>query len=310
MNIHYNIDKFNGTKPVLTIGTFDGVHRGHKKVLQQLTDAAKEIGGESVVLSFHPHPREIISRYDKKIELLTSLNERKRLLKKAGIDHLIIIPFTKEFADLTYQDFFKSILIDKLNIKKLIVGHDHRFGKDRGGNYEKLVVFGQQNKIVVEKISALNDKNQSISSTKVREALSDGNVELASTFLGYKYRINGRVVKGKQLGRTLGFPTANVCPEVEAKLIPKSGVYVVKVKIDKTSYQGMLNIGNRPTVNNNKQNRTIEVHIFDFDSDIYDIDIELKFISRLRDELKFDSLDSLKTQLAKDKENTIRTLSK
>ncbi len=303
MKIHKNIKNIKIKSPVLTVGTFDGVHLGHKKILDVLVKEAEKINGEPVVLTLYPHPRKILDPSFKDLFLLNTLEEKAELLEKAGIKHLIIYPFTRDFASLTSCDFIEKILFNKLNVRKLIVGYDHRFGKDRQGNINILKKCTQPFNIDILKVDAFTLNNKKVSSTTIRNALLSGKIENANTCLGYDYFISGKVISGNKIGRTIGFPTANI--EIhEEKLIPENGVYAVKVLISEKEYAGMLNIGSRPTVNTEK-NLTVEVHIFDFQEDLYDKNIKIIFKHFIREEQKFPDKQALKQQLIKDKKEVL-----
>ena len=303
MKIFNSIQEFSSpTKTIVTLGTFDGVHKGHKSILDKIINSSKASGCESVVLTFFPHPRMVLQQ-NSELKLLNTMDEKAALLEKTGIDNLIIHPFDLAFSRLTAEEFVKEILVDKLNVHKIIIGHDHRFGRNRTANIDDLINFGNEYGFEVEKISALAINDISVSSTKIRNALSEGNVSLANEYLGYPYFINGTVVKGKQLGRTINFPTANIEPTESYKLIPGKGVYVVSSEIDGKTIQGMMNIGNRPTVNGT--GTTIEVHYHNFNEDLYGRTINVSIHHRLRDEIKFESFDALKQQLEKDKQESL-----
>lgn len=286
----------------MTLGTFDGVHEGHKSILDKLTKSSKSTGCESVVLTFFPHPRMVLQQ-NTDIKLLNTIDEKAVLLENEGIDNLIIHPFDHAFSRLTAEEFVKDILVDKLNIHKIIIGHDHRFGRNRTATIDDLIRFGQEYGFEVEKISALEINEVSVSSTKIRNALISGNIETANDFLGSPYFINGTVVQGKQLGRTINFPTANIEVNESYKLIPANGVYVVSSVINGKTVQGMMNIGNRPTVDGT--DTTIEVHYHDFNGDLYGSKLKVNIYHRLRDEIKFESFDALKQQLEKDKQQSL-----
>lgn len=286
---------------VLTIGAFDGVHLGHQKILSRLKESATEKGLAAVVLSFFPHPRKIVGS-ETNLGLLNSIQEKTHLIEQQGIDCLIIHPFDKYFAEITPEDFVRNILIKTLHIQKIIIGYDHRFGKKRAAGIDELKAFGQQFGFEVEEISVQEVDMASVSSTKIRQALEKGNIAEANQFLGYWYGFDAEVVQGNQLGRTIGFPTANLNLLDPDKIVPAHGVYVVKVWVNNTLYKGMMNIGNRPTVAGIKQTR--EVYILDFNQDIYQQKIRVEFLERIRDEQKFDSLEQLTTQLHKDLEKT------
>ena len=305
MKIHRDLLGFNAQNPVLTIGTFDGVHLGHRKIIDALCQRAKAMNGESVIFTFDPHPRKVVAAGESTLRLLTTLDEKIALLQQSGIDHLIIYPFTKEFSQLTYEEFVEKVLVHKIHTSFLVVGYDHKFGKDRKGDFEFLKECANRFDLRIEKLDVLLMNEANISSTKIREAIQQGDFDIANAFLGYPFMLHGTVVEGQQLGRKIQFPTANVEATDPDKIIPGYGVYAVKVMVKNQTYYGMLNIGNRPTVNQNADNRSIEVHIFDFDSEIYGELIELKFYKKLREEQKFASLDALKDQLAKDKADTL-----
>lgn len=303
MKIFNSIQEFSSTtKTIVTLGTFDGVHKGHKSILDKLIKSSKSTGCESVVLTFFPHPRMVLQQ-NTDLKLLNTIDEKAVLLENEGIDNLIIHPFDHAFSRLTAEEFVKDILVDKLNIYKIIIGHDHRFGRNRTATIDDLIRFGQEYGFEVEKISALEINEVSVSSTKIRNALIEGNIETANDFLGYPYFINGTVVQGKQLGRTINFPTANIEVNESYKLIPANGVYVVSSVIDGKTVQGMMNIGTRPTVNG--VGTTIEVHYHDFNSDLYNTKLKVSIYHRLRDEVKFESFDALKQQLEKDKQQSL-----
>lgn len=303
MKIYHSIQEFRSeAKTIVTLGTFDGVHKGHKSILQKLTSSSTSSGCESVVLTFFPHPRMVLQQ-NSDLKLLNTMEEKAGLLKKEGVQHLIIHPFDHAFSRLTAEEFVKDILVDSLNICKIIIGHDHRFGRNRTANIDDLIRFGQEYGFEVEKISALEIDEVSVSSTKIRNALLEGNIEKANNYLGYPYFINGIVAEGKKLGRTINFPTANIEVKEDYKLIPANGVYVVSSVIDGKTVQGMMNIGTRPTVNG--IGRTIEVHYHDFNADLYGREIKVSIHQRLRDEVKFESVDALKQQLEKDRQQSL-----
>ena len=293
-----NIKEYNNKKSVVTIGTFDGVHIGHKKILERIIFNAKELNCESVVLTFFPHPRMVLQD-NSVVQLLNTVDEKTILLEKTGIDNLIIHPFNQEFSRLTAEEFVKEILVNQLNIRKIIIGYDHRFGRNRTADINDLIVFGKEYGFEVEQISAQEINDNAVSSTKIRNAILEGNITLANNYLGYNYFFSGIVVKGKQLGRTIGFPTANIKIKEDYKLIPKNGVYIVKSNYDKKTIFGLMNIGTRPTVDGT--NQTIEVFFLDFDKTIYDETLTIEIIEFIRDEQKFDSLNDLKNQINGDK---------
>lgn len=306
MKVYHSIEEFNKLKKaIVTTGTFDGVHLGHQAILNHLTKLSKNCGGESVLISFFPHPRITLQK-DTNLKLLNTINEKIALLKKTGIDHLLIIPFTKEFSRISSTEFIRDILINKIGTKKLVVGYDHQFGRNREGEYKNLSELSHIYDFDIEKIPARNIDNISVSSTKIRKALNNGDVKIANEYLGSPYQISGTVCQGNKLGAKIGFPTANIATGDVYKLIPKDGVYAVYVYVNNHSYKGMLNIGKRPTVYGNT--KTIEVHIIDFSDNIYNSDIKILFIKRIRDEKKFESIDTLKNQLHKDKKNVLDIL--
>ncbi len=308
LKLFHSINDFQSTKKtILTLGTFDGVHIGHKKILERITQNTENGKYESLVLTFFPHPRMILQEKSE-IKLLNTITEKSKLLEATGIENLVIHPFNESFSRLTAEEFVHSILVDQFHIQKIIIGHDHRFGRNRTANIDDLIAFGHEYGFEVEQISAQEIQDVSVSSTKIRKALNEGNMSLANDYLGYNYFLSGEVVQGKQLGRTIGFPTANIEINDEYKLIPKAGVYVVKVLIDQKEVSGMMNIGFNPTVNGQKQ--TIEVNLFDFDADIYGKKIQVSLLQYLRDEQKFGSVDLLKEQLHLDRKNALTFLNK
>ena len=299
MNIFHSINEFHSDKKtIVTIGTFDGVHLGHAAILKKLTQNTQNETFESTVLTFFPHPRMVLQGKSD-LKLLNTINEKIELLEKIGIDNLIIHPFDEKFAELNAEAFVSTILVDHLRVQKIIIGYDHRFGKNRTANIDDLISFGAQYGFEVEQISAQEIDEISISSTKIRTALEEGDIQLANEYLGYSYFLSGTVVKGKQLGRTIGFPTANISLEEDYKLVPQNGVYVVQAEIDSKSIYGMMNIGFNPTVQGKQ--KTIEVHFFDFEADIYNRKIQVAILQRIRSEKKFESVELLKEQLKKDK---------
>lgn len=303
MKLFHSINDFQSTKKtILTLGTFDGVHIGHKKILERITQNTENGKYESLVLTFFPHPRMVLQEKSE-IKLLNTINEKTKLLEATGIENLIVHPFDESFSRLTAEEFVHTILVDKFQIQKIIIGHDHRFGRNRTANIDDLIAFGKEYGFEVEQISAQEIQDVSVSSTKIRNALKEGNMTLANEYLGYDYFLNGTIVKGKQLGRTIGFPTANIHIEEDYKLIPKIGVYVVKAVVNEETVFGMMNIGFNPTVNGDRQ--TIEVHLFDFDKDIYDQNIEVSLLHYIREEQKFGSVDALKAQLHQDQNKAL-----
>jgi len=297
------------------LGTFDGVHIGHKKILNKLTQSRPDASGsgtenekyESVVLTFFPHPRMVLQEHSD-IKLLNTIDEKIDLLKKIGIENLVIHPFDETFSRLTAEEFVSTILVDRFHIHKIIIGHDHRFGRNRTANIDDLIDFGKQYDFKVEQISVQEINDISVSSTKIRNALMEGDMALSNEYLGYEYFLTGNIIQGKQLGRTIGFPTANLKIDENYKLIPKNGVYIVKSLIDGQTIFGMMNIGFNPTINGKKQ--SIEIHYFDFNSDLYNQKIKVSILQRIRSEQKFESVDLLKEQLKKDKKTALSFLQK
>ena len=310
MQIHYNLDNFKALNPVVTIGTFDGVHLGHREVISELKQLCAVSGGESVIFTFEPHPRIVISPQEDSLRLLSTQSEKIKLMENIGVDHLVIYPFTKAFSLLTYDDFVTEILVNSMHISSLVVGYDHRFGQGRQGDFNSLERLSGSLNFKVEQLSQLVVDNKVVSSTKIRQSLEKGDVIGANHFLGYRYGLSGKVVEGKRVGRTIGFPTANIDTFERHKLIPCDGVYAVFVETLGKTYKGMLNIGMRPTVNSNADHKTIEVHIFDFDIDIYDLDITVSFVDKIRDEQKFEQISQLKEQLKLDQVIALDILSK
>jgi riboflavin kinase/FMN adenylyltransferase len=299
LNTYSSISNYPKKKSVITIGTFDGVHIGHKKILEKIIHSAQELDCESVVLTFFPHPRMVLQE-DASVQLLNTMEEKSVLLEEIGIHNLIIHPFDKEFSHLTAEEFVKEILVDQLQIQKIIIGYDHRFGRNRTANINDLIHFGKEYGFEVEQISAQEIDAIAVSSTKIRTALAEGAISLAKQYLGYNYFFTGTVVKGEQLGRTIGFPTANLNIKEKYKLIPKKGVYLVKSLINGELVYGMMNIGIRPTVGGT--NQTIEVHFIGFNNDLYNQEITIEIIDFIREEGKFDSLAALKNQIQKDRD--------
>jgi riboflavin kinase/FMN adenylyltransferase len=297
-----NTEHFRIESPtIVTIGTFDGVHLGHQKILNRLKQLKKETGLKTVVLTFEPHPRKVLFPEQKDLKLLTMIDEKLELLEKYGVDVTVVYPFSHSMAEMEADDYVKNILVKELNVKHLVIGYDHKFGKNRSGDISVLRSFEKKYNFTVEEISAKDIDHIAVSSSKIRKALEDGHLDQASLFLGHRFLLTAKVIKGKQLGRTIGFATANLQPGAEEKLIPKIGVYFVSVHIDGNDHYGMLNIGYNPTTDSDNKIK-IEVHIFDFDADIYNKVLTLNFIKRLRDEKKFANLNELKAALEEDKQ--------
>lgn len=307
MKIYHSLDDFTRLEyAIVTSGTFDGVHLGHQKILGRLKEIAGKNKGETVVITFWPHPRFILRPDDSSLKLLNTFEEKADLLKEQGIQHLIRIPFTKEFSQLSSEEFITKILVKTIGTKKLVIGYDHRFGKNREGSFEQLKLNGPAYGFDVEEIPRQDVDHVGVSSTKIRHALDQGDLQTATHLLGRFYSISGRVVKGDKLGRLMGFPTANIEIDTHHKLIPMDGIYAVKVEYAHQVFGGMLYIGNRPTVNGTKRN--IEVNIFNFERDIYGEDLTVHFIELIRNDMKFGDLETLKQQLEKDKEIALHIL--
>jgi riboflavin kinase/FMN adenylyltransferase len=304
-----NISHFNHIQfqTVTTIGTFDGVHLGHRKILERLTNNAKKTGLKSTVLTFFPHPRMVLQK-DVDIKLLNTLEEKTQILETLGLDYLIVHPFTKEFSRLSATDFVRDVLVDGLKTKKIIIGYDHRFGRNRNANIQDLIAFGNALDFEVEEIPAQEVDDISVSSTKIRKALLEGDITTANNYLSYAYMLTGTVKKGKGMGRGFGFPTANLHIAETYKLIPKTGAYVVSSTINGKVRFGMMNIGYNPTVEGTE--KSIEVNFFDFEGDLYDQKIQVALLHRIRDEQKFSSIEELKAQLKKDKDYSLELISK
>ncbi|WP_443937941.1 bifunctional riboflavin kinase/FAD synthetase [Pedobacter sp. MW01-1-1] len=337
MKIYHHLSDFKKLdNAIVTIGTFDGVHFGHQKIIKQLVAKAKADGGESVILTFFPHPRMIIDPENQHLKMINTINEKARILQSLGVDHLIITPFTRDFSNQSPEDYIKNILVNTIGTKHIIIGYDHRFGKDRAGNLTDLKAAGIQYGFSVEEIMEQDIHDVAVSSTKIRASLLSGDVSLAADYLGYPFSIFGRVIKGDKIGRTIGFPTANIFVEETYKLIPGDGIYAVTVELEAESlkvkdeserlekeglqpatpnaqqvtsntqivtYKGMAYIGQRPTING--MTRNIEVNIFDFNQEIYGQDIQMNFLTFLREDVKFTGLEALTLQLQKDKEASL-----
>lgn len=297
-----NLNNLPDKPTVVTIGTFDGVHIGHQKIIKRLINTGKTEGLQSVILTFFPHPRMVLQK-ESNIKLINTIDERHDILDNLGINYLVVKKFTHEFSRLSAEDFVKDILLEKLNAKKVIIGYDHRFGRNRNADINDLKVFGETLGFEVEEISAQDINDVAVSSTKIRKALMEGNIDKVNAYLGYHFMLTGKVTKGKGLGKQLGFPTANIQIEEDYKIIPKQGSYIVSSMIDDKIVYGMMNIGMNPTVYGSKE--TIEVHFFDFDEDIYEDILKIELLHRIRDEEKFESLEALKRQLAKDKDTAL-----
>ena len=307
MKIYHGIDDFSQLQyAVVTSGTFDGVHVGHQKIFSRLREIASRNFGETVVITFWPHPRLVLHPEEEGLKLLNTFEEKAELLKDQGIQHLIRIPFTKEFSQLTSEQFIQDVLVKTIGTRKLVIGYDHHFGKNREGSFEQLKLNAPRYGFEVEEIPKQEVDHVAVSSTKIRNALEEGDIETANHFLGQPYRITGRVVTGDRIGHTLGFPTANIEIDTKYKLIPADGIYAVTLNHEHSTYGGMLYIGNRPTLEGTR--RSIEVNIFDFDRDIYGETITVYFHKKLRGDQKFDGLTEMTAQMQKDKENALMAL--
>jgi riboflavin kinase/FMN adenylyltransferase len=303
LKIFTNLSNFISTnKTFVTIGTFDGVHIGHQKVIKKLVKSAKKNKATSVLLTFFPHPRMVLQK-DLDIKLINTIEERTYLLEKLGLEILVIQEFTEDFAKLSALDFVRTILVNALNISRLVIGYDHHFGKNREGNFEQLKDYGFTYNFTVKKISQQEISDIAVSSTKIRKAIENGKIEKANIYLGYNFMLSGKVVNGKNLGEKIGFPTANLFIKENYKLIPKTGAYIVKSEIENSTVFGMMNIGFRPTVSG--KNQTIEIHFFTFNGNLYGKKIRIEVLSFLREEQKFESVEALKQQLETDKKNSL-----
>ena len=300
MKVINSIDNYSSEKKsIITIGTFDGIHIGHEKVIRTLVKESLSKNLLANILTFFPHPRMVLNK-DSEIKLIDTIKEKEKKLKNLGVNTLIIHPFTKEFSRMSSIEFTRDILIKKLNVYKIILGYDHRFGKNRESSVEDLIQLGIAYNFKVEVIDAKKINSINISSTKIRKAIQTGDVDKANLYLGNYFEINGNVVKGKGIGKKIGFPTANIIIKENYKLIPNKGVYLIKAKIKNRSYYGMMNIGNRPTLNG--KNETLEVNIFNFNENIYGKSLSIFFLNKIRNEIKFDSIEKLSNQLQKDKD--------
>jgi riboflavin kinase/FMN adenylyltransferase len=308
MIIHEGYENLMFTNPVVTLGIFDGVHSGHRALLDLLVSRALKVKGESVVITFHPHPRLVLEKESEGIFFLSTLDEKKMLMEEAGADHLVIIRFTKQFSRITACDFIEKILINKIRTRYLIIGHDHHLGYHGEGNYDTIVECASSLKFKIEQIEGFRKGEETISSSLIREALLKGRLDEANQWLGYNYSLKGTIIEGRKIGREIGFPTANIKPCDQNKLIPRDGAYAVDIQIDSNIYPGMLSVGKNPTVNKTTGSRSIEVNIFNFKSDIYGKEIEIIFRYRLRDEIRFDNTDQLARQMEKDKARAIQLL--
>ncbi len=307
MKIYHGIEDFKPLgNAVVTSGTFDGVHLGHQQILKRLREVARKVDGETVLITFWPHPRLVLFPDQKDLLLLNTFEEKAALLREFGIEHLLRIPFTREFSNMSSEEFIRKILVETIGTRKLVIGYDHRFGKNREGSFEHLKLHAPEYGFEVEEIPRHEVDNLVVSSTKIRHALLEGDMFTATELLGRPYGISGRVVRGQKIGRILGFPTANIEIDHANKLIPAFGAYAVKVIYEGETFNGMMNIGMRPTVGG--RTRTLEVNIFDFDQDIYGDTLNLQFIAHIRNEKPFPDIESLKNQLISDKEAALKLL--
>ena len=291
---------------ILTIGTFDGVHKGHKTILKEVVNHAKQVNGESVLLTFEPHPRKLLFP-NQPLGIITPLHQKLQLITNTGIQHIVVVPFTKEFANLSAQEYIERFMVGVFHPHTIIIGYDHRFGHDRKGDIKLLEKLAQENAYELIEIPAQLIDDAAVSSTKIRNAITDGRMEEASHMLGRNYSFKGKVMHGNKLGRTLGYPTANLVPEEPEQIIPALGIYAIKAAHNGHQYNGMMSIGYNPTVTDKRELR-IEANLFDFDQDIYGEMLEVFFFKKLREEHKFDSLEALVQQLHKDKEESLQIL--
>lgn len=308
MVVYHSLEEIRVRKPVVSIGVFDGVHVGHRYLFDRMKEEARRAGGETLVITFWPHPRIVLNHQPVKLKYLSTIQGKQELLEECGIDHLLILEFTADIQKMDARTFVEQLLVEKIGVEVLVMGFDHVFGHDRQGDFERVSAMGRELGFRVVKVKARKVDGQTVSSTLIRDMLWQGDVAGAERFLGYHYFIIGRIVGGKRIGRSMGFPTANIRPDDEHKLIPADGVYAVKVLLSGKDYGGMLNIGIRPTVNNGFPEKTIEVHIFDFHGDIYGQDVKITFIERIREEKKFERIEKLAAQLEEDKKKTMAIL--
>ena len=296
MKIHHSIEGFpSGIKTIVTIGTFDGVHKGHKAIINRINEIAKKEGLESVLLTFYPHPRHVLFPDDQELRLINTIEEKKEALRNTDLQNLVIHKFTKEFSRTNSVNFIRDVLVNKLNMKYMVVGFNHHFGKNREGAYDNLLEMSELYDFRIEKIEPQDVDGVTLSSTKIRNAIKDGDIKKANSYLCCNFSILGKVVSGNKIGSSIGFPTANIKIDNQWKILPADGVYAVKVYLNNAQHYAMLNIGKRPTITDNRS--AIEVYIFDFSADIYGTDIKVEFVKRIRDEKKFNDLEALKSQL-------------
>lgn len=308
MIVHSGISSFkNISSPVITVGTFDGVHVGHQKILNKIRTIANNNNGETALLTFDPHPRKVLFNSSNSLKLINTLDEKINLLSNYGLDHLIIHPFNKDFSRITPTSYVRDLLVNQLNVATLVIGYNHQFGRNREGDITLLHELSEVYNFNVQEINAEEINEIKVSSTKIREALSMGDILQANNYLGHDFTLSGEVIEGNKIGRSIGFPTANISIKDEEKIIPANGVYAVKVKLNDQCFNGMMNIGNRPTIEETKKS-SIEVHIFDFSENIYGLEIEIVFKAHIRKEEKFSDIDTLKKQLINDQKAALDLL--
>ncbi|MFD1258438.1 bifunctional riboflavin kinase/FAD synthetase [Mucilaginibacter terrae] len=307
MKIYHHIDDFTPlNNAVVTIGTFDGVHQGHRQIIAGIKELARQTGGETVILTFFPHPRMIIHPENQDLKLITTIQERAALLEELGVDHLIITPFSRDFSNQTAEAYIRDVLVNRIGTRKIIIGYDHRFGKDRAGGLADLLKAAPIYGFEVIEIPEQDINHVAVSSTCIRQALSRADIEQANAFLGYPFFITGKVIRGNQIGRQIGYPTANLLVEESYKLIPGDGIFAASVQLGSETFQGMAYIGHRPTING--MTRNIEVNLFDFSRDIYNQSLQMNFLNFVRHDVKFSSLEGLKEQLAQDRIEVLKLL--
>ena len=307
MKVYHSIDQFpSGINTAITIGTFDGLHRGHKYILKRLNERAEKQKAESVLLTFSPHPRHVLHKDNQNMKLITTLQEKQDLINQAGLDNLVIHEFTKKFSRIKPVNFVRDILVEQLNVHTLVIGYDHHFGRNREGSIQELTTLADLYDFNIEKIDPQYFEDVTVSSSKIRKLIEKGEMVKAKQYLGYEFMLNGKVIKGNSLGKTINFPTANIVVEDKWKILPADGVYAVKIVLEAKEYKGMMNIGQKPTVDGN--GISLEVNIFDFNQDIYGKGIEIRFVKRIRDERKFEDLQGLKKQLLIDRNKAMQIL--
>lgn len=310
MKVHYSFESYiNIKKPVVTVGTFDGVHIGHQTIIERLKTIAKKIDGETVLLTFYPHPRKVILNDQSNLKLINTKNEKIKLLDQYGLDHLFIHPFNEEFSRISPTSYVRDLLVNQLKTNHLVIGYNHQFGRNREGNLTLLTELSSIYDFNIEEISAQQINEIKVSSTKIRAAIEAGNIATANNYLGHTFSISGKVIQGNKLGRTIGFPTANIKIDESDKICPPKGVYAVRVKLDNQTLNGMMNIGTRPTIEKEQTTLSNEVHIFNFNKDIYNLTIQIEFIARIREEKKFNDINGLKQQLIDDQKKSMEILS-